>query len=83
MAIPKSFFFQKVLSCAIKLVAESGKLPHESDVQYKIINPKSLTLEQLYGAYDSFSHEWSDGEFFNSFKVIFIASYESITINGA
>ncbi|RXG59116.1 Dynein heavy chain 7, axonemal [Armadillidium vulgare] len=44
----------QVLCSVIETLSVSGKLPNESGVQYKIINPKALTLGQLYGAYDPF-----------------------------
>jgi dynein heavy chain len=56
----------KVLAQTLNALASEGE--NELKVNFFVINPKSLTINQLYGYSDPISQEWTEGILSHTFK---------------
>jgi len=69
----------------LHLLAETLNLQNKLDqgeekVEYETVNPKALTINQLYGYFDDVLHEWSNGVVANKFRYVFVFKFVCILL---
>ncbi|XP_053695545.1 dynein axonemal heavy chain 3 [Sabethes cyaneus] len=64
----KTTAYQMLAESLRELRKEKGPTCEEQGVSFRIINPKAISMGQLYGSFDPASHEWSDGVLANTFR---------------